>query len=95
MDGENIPKAAVGYTITASLGNRKADLLIRKIPPVVTTETFQNGQKPIVEFRLIDSNTNKSFSEYSYQIRPATTMVEVSRLFNSQILDGSRCIKNA
>ena len=48
--------------LTASLGNRKADLLIKMIPPVVTTETLQNGQKRVVEFRLFDSNTNKSFS---------------------------------
>jgi len=54
--------------LTASLGNRKADLLIKMIPPVVTTETLQNGQKPIVEFRLFDSNTNKSFSHVTYYI---------------------------
>jgi len=44
--------------LTGSLGNRKADLLIRMIPSVVTTETLQSGEKPIVEFRLFDSNTN-------------------------------------
>ena len=38
------------------------------IPPVVTTETLQNGQKPVVEFRLFDSNTNKSFSHVTYYI---------------------------
>jgi hypothetical protein len=54
--------------LTASLGNRKADLLIRMIPPVVTTQTLQNGQKPIVEFRLFDSNTNKSFTHVTYYI---------------------------
>ena len=54
--------------LTASLGNRKADLLIKVIPPVVTTETLQNGQKPVVEFRLFDSNTNKSFSHVTYYI---------------------------
>jgi len=54
--------------LTASLGNRKADLLIRMIPAVVTTETLQNGQKPIVEFRLFDSNTNKSFTHVTYYI---------------------------
>jgi hypothetical protein len=54
--------------LTASLGNRKADLLIRMIPPVVTTETLQNGQKPVVEFRLFDSNTNKSFTHVTYYI---------------------------
>ncbi len=54
--------------LTASLGNRKAVLLIKIIPPVVTTETLQNGQKPVVEFRLFDSNTNKSFSHVTYYI---------------------------
>ena len=54
--------------LTASLGSRKADLLIKMIPPVVTTETLQNGQKPVVEFRLFDSNTNKSFSHVTYYI---------------------------
>lgn len=54
--------------LTASLGNRKADLLIKMIPSVVTTETLQNGQKPVVEFRLFDSNTNKSFSHVTYYI---------------------------
>ena len=54
--------------LTASLGSRKADLLIKMIPSVVTTETLQNGQKPVVEFRLFDSNTNKSFSHVTYYI---------------------------
>jgi hypothetical protein len=54
--------------LTASLGNRKADLLIKMIPSVVTTETLQNGQKRVVEFRLFDSNTNKSFSHVTYYI---------------------------
>jgi plastocyanin len=38
------------------------------IPTVVTTETLQNGQKPIVEFRLFDSNTNRTFSHVTYYI---------------------------
>ena len=54
--------------MSASLGNRKADLLIKMIPPVVTTETLQKGQKPTVEFRLFDSNTNQSFSHVTYYI---------------------------
>src|SRR5919197_13839 len=54
--------------MSASLGNRKADLLIKMIPPVVTTETLQKGQKPTVEFRLFDSNTNQSFSHVTYNI---------------------------
>jgi hypothetical protein len=54
--------------ISASLGNRKANLLIKMIPPIVTTETLQNGQKPIIEFRLFNSNTNQSFSHVTYYI---------------------------
>src|SRR5438067_8454527 len=54
--------------LSASMGNRKADLLIKMIPLVVTTETLQKGQKPIVEFRLFDSNTNQSFSHVTYYI---------------------------
>src|ERR687886_3008651 len=54
--------------LSASLGNRKADLLIKMNPPVVTTETLQNGQKPTVEFRLFDSNTNQSFNHVTYYI---------------------------
>jgi len=54
--------------LTASLGNRSADLLIKMLPAIVTTETLQNGQKPVVEFRLFDSNTNKSFSHVTYYI---------------------------
>jgi type II secretory pathway pseudopilin PulG len=52
--------------LTASLGNRKADLLIKMNPPVVTTETLQNGQKPIVEFRLFDPTTNQTFNHVTY-----------------------------
>jgi hypothetical protein len=54
--------------LSASLGNRKADLLIKMNPPVVTTETLGQGQKPTVEFRLFDSNTNQSFSHVTYYV---------------------------
>ena len=54
--------------ITSSLGNRKADLLIKLIPTVVTTETLAKGQKPTIEFRLFDSGTNQSFSHVTYYI---------------------------
>jgi hypothetical protein len=59
--------------LSASLGNRKADLLIKMTPSVVTTESLQSGQKPIVEFRLFNSNTNESyfyagFSHVTYYI---------------------------
>jgi hypothetical protein len=54
--------------LSASLGNRKADLLIKTNPPVVTTETLSQGQKPTAEFRLFDSNTNQSFNHVTYYI---------------------------
>jgi hypothetical protein len=54
--------------ITASLGNRQVDLLIKLIPTVVTTETIENGQEPAIEFRLFDSSTNQSFSHVTYYI---------------------------
>src|ERR687886_190742 len=54
--------------LSSSLGNRKADLLIKMNPPVVTTETLSQGQKPTVEFRLFDSNTNQSFSHVTYYV---------------------------
>jgi hypothetical protein len=54
--------------LSASLGNRKADLLIKMNPPVVTTETLSQGQKSTVQFRLFDSNTNQSFNHVTYYI---------------------------
>ena len=54
--------------LSASLGNRKADLLIKMNPPVVTTETLSQGQKATVQFRLFDSNTNQSFNHVTYYI---------------------------
>jgi hypothetical protein len=54
--------------ISSSLGNRKADLLIKMTPSVVTNETLQKGQNPLMEFRLSDSNTNQSFSHVTCYI---------------------------
>src|SRR5919204_1561054 len=54
--------------ISSSLGSRKADLLIKMTPSVITDETLQKGQNPVVEFRLFDSNTNNSFSHVTYYI---------------------------
>jgi len=54
--------------ISSSLGNRKADLLIKMTPSVVTNETLQKGQNPLMEFRLSDSNTDQSFSHVTYYI---------------------------
>lgn len=72
----NIDFINVGYAdglfeeqLSASLGSRKADLLIKMTPPIVTTETIQNqSQKPVIEFRLFDSNTNNSVNHVTYFI---------------------------
>ncbi|HKQ21641.1 MAG TPA: hypothetical protein VJS91_06350 [Nitrososphaeraceae archaeon] len=54
--------------LSASLGNRKADLLIKMNPPVVTTQTITQGQKPTIEFSLFDSSTNQSLKHVTYLI---------------------------
>jgi hypothetical protein len=54
--------------ISSSLGNRKADLLIKMTLSVVTNETLQKGQNPLMEFRLLDSNINQSFSHVTCYI---------------------------
>ena len=48
--------------LSATFGDRKANLVIKMTPPVVTTETLTNkSQKPLIEFMLSDS-MNESFS---------------------------------
>lgn len=54
--------------LSASLGGRKADLLIKMNPPVVTTQTISQGQKPTIEFRLFDSTSNQSLKHVTYFI---------------------------
>ena len=55
--------------LTASFGDRTADLLIKMNPPTVTTETIQDqAQKPTVQFKLLDSKTNQTFKEVTYFI---------------------------
>ena len=55
--------------LSGSLGDRKADLLIKMSPPVVTTALIKNeGQKPVVEFKLFDSKTNQTFKSVTYYI---------------------------
>src|SRR5215831_661572 len=50
-------------TLSASFGNRKADLLIKMWPPTVTTETIQQqGQTPVIQFKLFDSNTKQGIN---------------------------------
>ena len=55
-------------TLSASFGNRKADLLIKMWPPSVTTETVQQGQTPVIQFKLFDSNTNQGIKHVTYFI---------------------------
>ena len=55
--------------LSASFGNRKADLLIKMTPPVVTTETLQTqNQKPVIQFKLFDSNTQEGIKHVTYFI---------------------------
>ena len=56
-------------TLSASFGNRKADLLIKMWPPLVTTETVQQqGQTPVIQFKLFDSNANQGIKHVTYFI---------------------------
>src|ERR687898_706727 len=55
--------------LAASFGDRKADLIIKMTPPVVTTETLQKqNQKPIVQFKLYDPATEEGFPHVTYFI---------------------------
>jgi hypothetical protein len=54
------PKTAFGdglfmEELSASFEDRKADLIIKMTPPVVTTETLKNqNQEPVIQFKLYD-----------------------------------------
>ncbi|MDQ4073827.1 MAG: hypothetical protein M3162_05915, partial [Thermoproteota archaeon] len=55
--------------LSASFGDRTANLLIRMSPPVVTTETIQEqAQRPEIQFRLYDNQTDQNFKEVTYFI---------------------------
>src|SRR5215218_9916224 len=53
--------------LSASFGDRKADLIIKMMPPVVTTETLKN-QKPIIQFKLYDPTTKEGYKHVTYYI---------------------------
>src|SRR5918994_4851524 len=53
--------------LSASFGDRKADLIIKMMPPVVTTETLKS-QKPIIQFKLYDPTTKEGFNHVTYYI---------------------------
>jgi hypothetical protein len=66
------PKAVFGdgvfqEQLSASFGDRKADLIIKMMPPVVTTETLKN-QKPIIQFKLYDPTTKEGYNHVTYYI---------------------------
>jgi hypothetical protein len=55
--------------LSASFGDRKADLIIKMTPPVVTTETLQKqNQKPVIQFKLYDPTTREGFKHVTYFI---------------------------
>ena len=68
------PKTAFGdglfmEELSASFGDRKADLIIKMTPPVVTTETLKNqNQEPVIQFKLYDPTTNQGYKHVTYYI---------------------------
>src|ERR671919_113989 len=55
--------------LSASFADRKADLIIKMTPPVVTTETIQEqNQKPIIQFKLYDPTTKEGYKHVTYYI---------------------------
>jgi hypothetical protein len=55
--------------LSASFGDRKADLIIKMTPPVVTTETLQKqNKKPVIQFKLYDPTTKEGFKHVTYFI---------------------------
>ncbi len=67
------PKTAFGdglfmEELSASFGDRKADLIIKMTPPVVTTETLNQNQKPVIQFKLYDPTTNEGYRHVTYFI---------------------------
>lgn len=60
---------AVDYFDSVSFGDRTTDLIIKMMPPVVTTETIENqSQKPIIQFKLYDPATKEGFKHVTYYI---------------------------
>jgi hypothetical protein len=55
--------------LSASFADRKADLIIKMTPPVVTNETLQTqSQKPVIQFKLYDPATKEGFKHVTYFI---------------------------
>jgi hypothetical protein len=53
---------------TASVGNRKVSLFIKMIPPAITTELLKKGQRPTIEFRVFNSDNNRTYFHVTYLI---------------------------
>jgi hypothetical protein len=70
----SIPLSAFGdglfqEQLSGSFGDRKADLIIKMTPPIVTTETLKNqNQKTIIQFKLYDPTTKEGFKHVTYFI---------------------------
>src|SRR5687768_15930437 len=68
------PKAAFGdglfmEELSASFGDRKADLIIKMTPPVVTNETLKNqNQEPVIQFKLYDPSTKEGYKHVTYYV---------------------------
>jgi hypothetical protein len=55
--------------LSASFGDRSANLLIKMSPPVVTTETIQQqSERPEIQFRLYENQSDQNFKEVTYYI---------------------------
>src|ERR687898_2913817 len=55
--------------LSASFGDRKVDLIIKMMPPVVSTETLKNlNQKPVIQFKLYDPSTKDGYKHVTYYI---------------------------
>lgn len=55
--------------LSASFGDRSANLLIRMSPPVVTTEIIQQqSERPEIQFRLYENQSDQNFKEVTYLI---------------------------
>jgi hypothetical protein len=54
--------------LSASFGDRKADLIIKMTPPVVTTTLQKQNQKPVIQFKLYDPTTREGFKHVTYFI---------------------------
>ena len=51
--------------LSSSSGDRRADLLIKMTPPIITIEM---NQKPLIEFKLFDAKTNQTIKGVTYSI---------------------------